>query len=359
MKIRINLEIPKLQRFCSLSPEYCEIITRNGFSILCSESGIRFNILLLDVLDGKLNDGNIRISTDLLYNLKTEKVLDLVENESEVSLTFYDSHINHLYTTKVSKQLGVIDISDKIDLIESVENYKGYDILKIRSIVELLSVLNQDVMCLNGLIYGEYMRNYIFDKCSMPNFCVASKDLKSLMSCVTKIHFIDRFIYGVTNEQVHVFLSKSRVPELCDIDFIQKSKFSISLKLDSRNIRVAQRKIKTTDKSSIILNLPDKQIDISTESFKSSISLGTSEIKSKKESSYSDEDILKAMIGENNLSVNMQELSNPYNLPRLILPRWILRYGFNVDSCYLFINRRFIILKLSGFKILFSRSDYE
>lgn len=361
MQTKFVIDHPKLNKLKSFCGDYIEIFYMKKFVILSSE--LTDSTIFIDsiTISGDDEDFCVRIPSQYLLNLSTESFVEVKILKSVTTLTFNNKNDSFMYDISVNKQLGYSNFKDKIDLLKNLSDYPKVSIAKLRPTINLFMRLNLDINCFNNLVYCEYNRSFIFKKFESPNFCIPAKTMKKISSMADYIVLVDNYVYAnLDNSGVHLFTSKVRLKTMASIDHLLNAKYSHFVEVEFKNLISITKKYNLNSNSLIILDLKKQRLTINSDSDQSiivNIPVTNVTKPSKIVEKKSKEDLLKELKSTEVTAVNLNSKTNPNDFPLVQLPSWVVKCCINCSTSKIYINRNFLVISVSGGKVLIPRVD--
>lgn len=360
MRIKFIINKNNFSRMVDFNKEYLELHIIDDKAILCCETGQIYAQLFLEVLELQTEENvNLRLPSFLFSKFKAEEVMEIILGDKRTYVNYYNKNLEFMSKISVSSQVGVIDASDKLELYINREKYEKYDFQGLGPIVTALAGLGQNVSVVDGILFAEYNRSYIFHKTQLPNFSCDAKLLKIIMTNSFSIQFLGKYIYSnFDNSNIDVFVTKSRVTTTCDMNYILKTKYTRIIDIDPSNISLCVGRAKANSSSDIIFDFKHNYVIVDDEFMSMTIKFRKlAEKVAKKEESNKDstEELLNAFT--NNQKV-VAELDNEVSdEPVIEVPYWVLNRFIKGDKVRFYFSNSFIVVRNKGNSILISRSD--
>lgn len=353
MRLKIELDLIKIKNFLKYCSDYVEILFMNEGVYMVSSSSDSTVLLKLTVLQIEDDLRTIRFPSYILKSLKTESILDIYTGESTITFTFLSDKGKPAYLIEINNQVSVISITLIKNILLNINSYTKYDLGKYRDLLYALSKLNINVISMNNKIFGEFIRSYIFTKSDLPEFMINSRIIYKAMDISPFAYFIDRYIVLKDND-ITIFLNKLRIPMYCDLDYIEKFKYSMRFSLNVANFTNLNEKLDLSRECIYTLDI-DKNTLTAEENFKKLTVLLNITI---------EEDLT---VSENDIDKLIENINNPSMVlpiaekPKIVIPSWIVNNNLLLGKSVWFITSNFVIIKLKKFRILFARGgvSYE
>lgn len=360
MKIKFIINKSNFSRIVEFNKEYVELHVVGDKALLCCETGQIYAQLFLEILELQSDgDVNLRLPSFLFSKFKAEEVMEIILGDNRTDVNYYNKNLEFMSKISVSSQVGVIDASDKLELYINRDKYEKYDFQGLGPIVTSLAGLGQNVSVVDGVMFAEYNRSYIFHKTNLPNFSCDAKLLRIIMTNSFGIRFLGKYIYSsFDNSKIDVFVTKSRVTTTCDMNYILKTKYNRIIDIDPSNISLCVGRAKANSNSKIKFDFKHNYVIVDDDFRSMTIKFkklaekaAQKEIKSKD----STEELLNAFT--NNQKVVASLDSEVADEPIIEVPYWVLNRFIKGDKVRFYFSNNFIVIRNKGNSVLISRSD--
>lgn len=327
---------------------YLDIIYKDRSVILCSEGSQTYVQCMCPAVGyGETGKVNVRLDTSLFCNMVTEGKVEVEVIDTEVVYSFYTQSDSLLYKTTVPRQVSYIDLEHKSNLFSRARDSKSYDIAGYNSLIRLCSRLKTTFVSNEGFCYSYYNKNYIFKKSELPTFCVDSELLGKCLNVSSTFTPVGDYLM-FKESSVAVILQKQKVPLVCDIPYIVKTKARRHVKCNLSNLTALLMRIKLKQEFNIKLNLDASLCMITSDNNRFEVPVEVLE-DSKKSAD------LESLIS--NLSNGLDSVPSEKNDSTLSLPYWFIKVTSRVTNVDLFLTSRFTILKFNGINVTIGGSS--
>lgn len=360
MKIKFIINKSNFSRIVEFNKEYVELHIIGNKAILCCETGQIYAQLFLDILELDSNgDINLRLPSFLFSKFKAEEVMEIILGDNRTDVNYYNKNLEFMSKISVSSQVGVIDASDKLQLYLERDKYEKYDFEGLGPIVTSLAGLGQNISVVDGILFAEYNRSYIFHKTKLPNFSCDAKLLKVIMTNSFNIRFLGKYIYSsFDNSSIDVFVTKSRVTTTCDMGYILKTKYNRIIDIDPSNISLCIGRAKANSDSKIKVDFKHNYVIVDDDFRSMTIKFNKlAEKVAKKENQPKDttEELLNAFTNNQKIVASLD--NDVSDEPVIEIPYWVLNRFIKGDKVRFYFSNNFIVVRNKGNSILISRSD--
>lgn len=355
MRIRVVLEKSKIKSIVNYSLEYLELAVVDEKAILCCNEESNYSNTFLKIIDTDGEFEHIRVPKSILNNINSELLMDVVVTSSEVKFSFFGKEVRHLYSVTIEKQRGVIDYLSFVSLLGDLPSFTKVDIVNEEYLIAALARLKTAVYCLDGILWGEFQRGYIYLKCSLPNFTLPATSLMNLLSLDSTIRFVSNYVYA-EKDGVGVFMFKHRVPVGCDLLDCTNQKFTHDMTLDTSIIKNVMTRFNIENESSIQLDSSKSKLKVKDLHRTIEIDVPTDKIISKVIKDASEDELLDSLDLEES-SIDVSSIENPHQVPVISIPKWVLINIMRTPSTRVLISKNFIRLTLGNCKVIYPRGE--
>lgn len=350
MRIKVKIDKMKIKEVVSRASDYIEVDLVQGKLLIMAEEESNYIQSFLEVIEIDEGFEHIRVPVNIIKDLKKEEVFDIVIVNGTLEFYFYGEESKFLYEVTIQKQHGVIDYDRFMDLKKRINEYGSADLIEDLSLISALASLKTEIYCVDGVMYGEFMKGYLFKESKSPNFGISAVNLKKLMSVSSKIVFLGSYLFARLDD-LEIFMFRHRVPKTCDLLQCRSQKSTHTFKLNTQNIRHVVSRFSIDNNSSVVLNVAKSKLNIKEESRSIEIDTDISELEYFR-NAESEDDLLNSL--ENNSTVlDSNELSNPSNVKPIAIPKWVLLNAFSKREVSIKVSRSFTMINLGSYKIIY------
>lgn len=361
MQTKFVVDLPRLNKFKSFCGDYVEIYYVKKFVILSSE--LTDSTIFIDSLtiSGDEEDFCIRVPSQCLLNLSSESFIEVKVLNSTTVLTFSNRKDSFMYDITINRQLGYSNFKDKLDLLKTLSEYPKVSITDLRPTINLFLRLNLDVNCFNNLVYSEFNRSFLFKKFKSPNFCIPSKTLKKISSLTDYIVLVGNYVYANLDDSgVHLFTSKTRLKTMTSLEHLVNSKYSHFVEVEFKNLISITKKYNINSNSNISLDFKKQSLTIDSGdggSIVVNVPIVNVTKPEKVEEKRSTERLLMDLKSKESTVIDLNSKTNPNDFPLVKIPSWVVMCCINCSTSKIYINRNFLVISVSGGKVLIPRID--
>lgn len=336
MQCRIKLEPTILSAFSSYAGDFVELFINKNVCILASELNNLVALVSLEVLQPANEDGSfsIRFRKNLINELSIEESMEINILEDILQFKLFNKFEKFMYSRKMSRQSGYIDIATKLQLIGHINEYPYVTTSNIYRQCSMFAKLGLPMTVMNNTIFAEY-NNAVFcksiprDVAAIPNFSTFANDLKSLVKGESYFSLVQNYIYCNVHDKIHVFLSKRRLPANNITTALMRCKFQYSVSLDITNLLAYKGRAKMSEDSTIILDVNTSTIKITyADGYDSEIAVDVTN-KASASDMVSTDDLDNAV---ESFDVSSDSIDTRAGYPRVKIPVWVLNKSL-LGSC--------------------------
>lgn len=358
MRIRVALNKTKIKQLLAYSGDFLELGVEGKSALLFVEEGGNYIQTSLDLLYQDEDFQQIRIPKYILNNLKSELAVDIELKDSEISFTFYGAELVYMYKVDVKRQRGVVEYKQFQKLKATLPAFESHNLQKYKSLITTLSILKIDLFCLDGVLYGEFMKGFLFTKADLPNFGISAFNLNKLIAVSDTIVFAGNFLYS-ENGGVDIFMFKHRVPKSCDLIQCRSQHFSHDVTIDSSVMKDIYSRFSVDNNANILLDCSKAKMSIEDEDKTIDVSVPIGAIKSNLAETLNEDKLLESMLNPNKLNLSKEELENPHKVPIINIPKWVLFNIVRAVKVNIKISKSFVLMSLPSFKVIYPRGYYD
>lgn len=351
MQCRIKLEPATLSTFSTYAGDFVELFINKNVCILASELNNLVALVSLEVLQPSNEDGSfsIRFRKSLINELSIEESMEISILEDVLQFKLFNKFEKFMYSRKMSKQSGYIDIASKLQLISHINEYPYVTTGNIYKQCSMFAKLGLPMTVMNNTIFAEY-NNSVFcrslprDVTVIPNFSTFANDLKSLIKSESYFSLVQNYIYCNVHNKIHVFLSKRRLPASNITTALLGCKFQYNVSLDITNLLAYKGKAKLSEDCTVVLDVNTSTVKITyADGYDSEIAVDVTDKASASDIINADD--LDSAIESFNASSNSIDTQVGY--PRIKIPVWILNKSLLGSHVKIMYNSTTICLSLN------------
>ena len=359
IQFKIRLETHKLGELNFFGGDFFDLCYNKKTCFIHSTDGDSQMLFTLPVLSGDEEEVTIRLPRTMFTKLKQEAMVLISVLDNSIKLVFFTAKDSFLYELDIQKQYGYPEnIEEKIQILNSLKNYRSVTSSVFSGIVDTLATLNTKLCCFDNVLFGEFERSYILKKQSCPNFCIPAKTLKKLCRDCSSIYFVQSYLYGAMKEgDIHIFLKTHRIVECLDMQYLLKSKFNMCIELDTSSVPSFTSKYRP--RVSYALDIKNKCLHFNDGDRSGKINCPVIDVKSVNDNKEDDIDVNDIVsLLTSNADSEQTIIGKHSPSPSIEIPSWVVNTCFISGKVKLYLNNSFVLLNNGKFRIVFSRRDF-
>lgn len=337
MIFTVKLEVDRIKKMQPFCGTFLDIVCTQTHAIFCSETGQCFAQIPMNLI-GTYNEQipNVRINTNLFFSVMMDGVVKFSINDSDVQVTFYGTSNEQEYKLVVPRQVSVVDVMNKNRLLLKSENAIQYSLLSEQRLIRLVSKTKSPFIVSDGFAFMFNRGAYVFQKSELPTFCCDSDLLRRCVGLTNMFRLCEDYLIFTANG-LSVFIHKQKAPNVCDLEYIQKTKASRVLTLDMSKMSTLLNRLKS-DNYDIRLNLDSRVCLVKWD-------VNRFEIPVKITHDSNDDISLEDALSDLG-SFDTLDVGNKPNDSNFIIPYWTLKLLDRVSIAKVYITKRFYLLKI-------------
>lgn len=265
MQIKFQVFSKSLSSLLRLTDGTAELVVTPQGAFLVVEDAMIHASYQLPVVSSDGECFSIRFNKKLLAELTIERLVGVNVVDNSVYWNYYNGTDEFIYSVTKAKQNGYCNPLEKLQYAQNRDHYTSVPSKELRVQVALFNKLKLNVSCLNNYVYASSDTAYFArkPKVTVPNFAASSFYLDKMCSTCPSLSFIKNWIYGKTEDDINIFLNKSRLTATSDIGFLLRKKFTHYAKVKTTNFTVVQKKVNLADKNyTCILDIYKQELRI-------------------------------------------------------------------------------------------------
>ena len=251
MQIKFQVFSKSISALLRLADSTVELVVTSQGAFLVAEDAMIHASYKLPLLSSDGECFSIRFNKKLLADLTIERLVEVNVVDSLTYWNYYNSTDDFIYSVTKEKQNGYCNPLERLQYLQNKDHYVSVPSQELRVQVSLLNRLKLNVNCLSNYVYSSSDNAYFArkPKVTIPNFAASSFYLDKMCSTCPSLVFIRNWIYGKTEDDINIFLNKSRLSATSDIGFLLRKRFTHYAKIKTTNLTVVQKKIDLANKN--------------------------------------------------------------------------------------------------------------
>lgn len=337
MVFTIELETDKIKKIQPFCGSFIDIVCTNNFAIFCSETGQCFVQVPMSLIGTYTEEiPKVRIETNVFCNAMVDGVVKFFISDSDVQVVFYGVSHEHEFKLIVPRQVSAIDVIDKNRLLTKSGVCADYSLSKLQRLIRLVSRTKSPFIIFNSFAFMYYKGTYVFQKTDLPSLCCDSDLLKRCVNLTYTFNICEDYLIFKDND-ISVFIHKQKTPNVCDLDFISRTKASRELSVDVSKASNLLSKLKANDYE-IRMNIDSRVCVVKWNTNRFEIPLNILSDSNNK----SLDDALSDLGSFDTLDVGVKD----NNDSEFIVPYWVIKLLEKAPRVKIYITKRFYLLNV-------------
>lgn len=342
MIFTVNLDAERLKKIKPFCGTYVDIICVGNFALFCSETGQSYVQAPMDLIGVHEQIPNVRISSDLLFNVMISGIVKFFIEGSTVEVVFYGTENKQEFKLVVPRQVSAISAIEKNRLILKSKECLNHSLIPVQRLIRLISKTKSPFIVSEGFAFMFYKNSYVFQKVELPSFACDSDLIKKCIALTTQFCFCEDYMV-FTSEGVSVLVHKQKIPNVCDIAYIQKTKASRVIDVDLSKMTTLVNRLKANDY--------EVKVDLDSRFCLVKWDVNRFEIPIK-------------VLGDSNSNQSIDDLLADFNSEEITpndkdssftIPYWTLRLLDKVSKVKIYVTKRFYLIKVEKVFITVNR----